>query len=164
MTFRIVGLEAGSFTHYFTMSDAELRRSGARLLIADAHPGYPCRVSLEDAREGERVLLVNFTSHGFTDGSAPHPYRTAYAIYVREGAAQAEPLVDRLPPAFAGRTMSLRGFDAEGMMVRAVLAGPGDIEEGIAALFAEPRIACIHAHNAAYGCFAARIEREGDEQ
>lgn len=157
MSFRIVGLDAGPFAHYFFMNDAELRRSGARLLTADAHPGYPCRVSLEDAREGERVLLVNFTSH-----DVANPYRTAHAIYVREGAVRAEPPVDRLPPVFAGRTMSLRGFDDEGMMVRAVLAGPGEVEAGIAALFAEPRVACIHAHNAAYGCFAARIEREGD--
>lgn len=168
MTYRIVGLEAGSFAHYFEMGDAELRRSGARMLIADAHPGYPCRVSLEDAQEGERVLLVNYTSHGSMADSdpdpVPHPYRTAYAIYVREGAPQAEPLVGRLPPVFAGRRMSLRGFDEEGLLVHALLAGPSEVEEGIGELFAEPRVACIHAHNAAYGCFAARIERVGDGQ
>lgn len=157
MSFRIVGLDAEDFAPCFFMGDAELRRSGARLVAADAHPGFPCRVSLEDARMGERVLLINFTSH-----DVANPYRTAHAIYVREGAEQAEPMVDRLPPVFAGRTMSLRGFDEEGMMVRALLAGPGEVEAGIGALFAEPRVACIHAHNAAYGCFAARIEREGD--
>ncbi|QDK32361.1 DUF1203 domain-containing protein [Sphingomonas sp. IC081] len=139
------------------MSDAELRRSGARMVVADAHPGFPCRASLEDARQGERVLLINFTSH-----DVANPYRTAHAIYVREGVSAPEPWIDRLPPVFAGRTMSLRGFDDEGMMVRALLAGSGEVEAGIAALFAEPRVACIHAHNAAYGCFAARIEREGD--
>lgn len=157
MSFRIVGLDAGDFAPYFGMGDAELRRSGARMVVADAHPGFPCRVSLEDARQGERVLLVNFTSH-----DVANPYRTAHAIYVREGASKPEPLIGRLPPVFAGRTMSLRGFDEEGMMVRAQLVGPGQVEAGIAALFAEPRVACIHAHNAAYGCFAARIEREGD--
>ena len=156
MPFRIVGLDAGDFAPYFCMGDAELRRSGVRMVVADADPGFPCRVSLEDARMGERVLLINFTSH-----DVANPYRTAHAIYVREGAEQAEPMVDRLPPVFTGRTMSLRGFDEEGMMVRAVLAVSDEVEAGIAALFAEPRVACIHAHNAAYGCFAARIEREG---
>jgi hypothetical protein len=42
------------------------------------------------------------------------------------------------------------------------LAQPGEVETGITELFANPEIACIHAHNAAYGCFAARIERHGD--
>ncbi|MFC0686010.1 DUF1203 domain-containing protein [Novosphingobium clariflavum] len=157
MSFRIVGLEADDFAPYFFMSDAELRRSGARMVVADAHPGFPCRVSLDDARRGERVLLINFTSH-----DVANPYRTAHAIYIREGVSRPEPWIDRLPPVFAGRTMSLRGFDDEGMIVRALLAWPGEVEAGIAALFAEPRVACVHAHNAAYGCFAARIEREGD--
>ncbi|TCM21909.1 uncharacterized protein DUF1203 [Novosphingobium sp. PhB165] len=157
MTYRIVGLRTAPFTHYFSMNDRELIDSGARRLIADSDSGYPCRVSLRDAEAGERVLLVNFVSH-----EVANPYRTAHAIYIREGASEAEPFVDRLPPVFEGRTMSLRGFDRDGMMVHALLAAPGTVEAGISSLFSDPEVACIHAHNAAHGCFAARIEREGD--
>jgi hypothetical protein len=53
----------------------------------------------------------------------------------------------------------LRGFDAAGMLRGARLADPGEADAGIRALFAQAEIAYIHAHNAAYGCFAARIDR-----
>ena len=36
-----------------------------------------------------------------------------------------------------------------------------DADPAIRALFADARIAYINAHNAAAGCFAARIERDG---
>jgi hypothetical protein len=45
------------------------------------------------------------------------------------------------------------------MMADAVLAGPGEAEQGILQLFANPAIHMIHAHNAVRGCFSARIER-----
>lgn len=161
MTYRIVPLPRASFAPWFALGTAELARKGARRIVANADRGFPCRVSLEDARAGESVLLVNHVSH-----ETPGPYRTAYAIYVRETAAEAAPFVDRLPPVFAGRVLSLRGFDSAGMLVAARLAGPGQdeagVEAGIAGLFEDPRIACIHAHNAAYGCYAARIERHGE--
>lgn len=157
MTYRITGLPRASFTRYFSMSDAELGKVGARRLIADADRGFPCRVSLVDAQQGEPVLLINFESN-----SAPNPYRTAHAIYVREEARDCAPLVDRLPDVFEGRTLSLRGFDIEDELVGAELAAPGEVEAAIAALFRMPQVACIHAHNAAYGCFAALIERDGD--
>jgi hypothetical protein len=60
---------------------------------------------------------------------------------------------------FATRTLSLRGFDEQGMMVDAVLADPGEADAAIRTLFANPRVATIDAHNATRGCFAARIER-----
>lgn len=157
MTYRISGLPLQQFEPFFAMDASELEKRGARRVVATTHPGFPCRVSLEDAAPGESLILLNFTSHDATG-----PYRTAYAIYVREHAREADPLVDRLPDVFAGRTLSLRAFDAGGMVVAARLAGPGDVEPAIKGLFADPTVASIHAHNAAYGCFAARIERHGD--
>jgi hypothetical protein len=88
------------------------------------------------------------------------PYRAAFAIFVREGAQQAV-YVDRTPPCFDGRTISLRGFDAEGALAECTLALPGTADEAIRAMLANPKIAYINAHNAAAGCFAARIERDG---
>lgn len=45
------------------------------------------------------------------------------------------------------------------MLKGALLALPGEADEKIRALLARPGIDTIHAHNAAYGCFLARIER-----
>jgi Protein of unknown function (DUF1203) len=64
---------------------------------------------------------------------------------------------------FEGRPLGLRGFAADGMLRDARLAAPGEAEAKILDLFANPEIAYIDAHNAAHGCFAARVERhEGD--
>jgi len=47
--FRIVGLPLAQFEPLFSLDDNELPEEGARRLIVDAKPGFPCRVSLQDA-------------------------------------------------------------------------------------------------------------------
>lgn len=154
MTYRITGLDPEPFRPLFGLSDDELAAHNARRVIADKKPGFPCRVRLEDADAGESLILVNHVSH-----DAPTPYRTAYAIYVSENAGAPATYVDELPPVLRGRPLSLRGFDQEGMLRGALLALAGEAEAKIRELFNVPEIATIHAHNAAYGCFAAKIER-----
>jgi hypothetical protein len=44
-------------------------------------------------------------------------------------------------------------------MADAILTQPGEADAGIRKLFEDPKIATIHAHNAARGCFSATIER-----
>jgi hypothetical protein len=154
MTYRIEGLSPAPFAPLFAMDDAELERNDARRVTATASRGFPCRVSLEDAREGEGLILVNHVSHDVAT-----PYRSAFAIYVRESAEAPAEYVDETPPVFEGRPLGLRGFDADGMLKAALLAMPGEADARIRELFANEEIATIHAHNAAHGCFAARIER-----
>jgi hypothetical protein len=45
------------------------------------------------------------------------------------------------------------------MLQDAKLAAPDEAGRAIRALFDRDDIAYIHAHNAAHGCFAARIDR-----
>jgi hypothetical protein len=156
MHYRIQGLEPDQFASLFALSDAELASRGACRVIASASRGFPCRVSLDDAREGEELILLHHTSHDVAT-----PYRSAYAIYVRKEAASAQ-FIDATPPVFEGRPLGLRGFDRDGMLRDARLALPGEAEAKIIELFANPEIAYIDAHNAAHGCFAARVERHGD--
>lgn len=157
MTYRITGLAADQFAPLFALSDAELAQRNARRVTALADAGYPCRISLQDARAGEELILLHHTSHDVAT-----PYRSAYAIYVRKGVATAEH-VDTPPPVFAGRPLGLRGFDETGNLRDARLALPGDADAKIRELFANPDIAYIHAHNAAHGCFAARVDRDGGQ-
>ena len=154
MAYRISGLSPEPYAALFGLSDEELAARGAVRMTADKTPGFPCRITLEDADPGASMILVNHVSQ-----EAATPYRASHAIFVREGAAAASVYVDETPPVFAGRTLSLRGFDADGMMQAALLALPGEADARIRELFAEPGIATIHAHNAIRGCFAARIER-----
>jgi hypothetical protein len=138
-------------------SDDALAKAGAVRVTAESDRGFPCRISLEDAKAGEALILLNYTSHDVAT-----PYRSSYAIYVRESARVPADYVDAVPPVFEGRPLGLRAFDAKGMLRDAALALPGQADEKIRALFDAPEIAYIHAHNAAHGCFAAKVERHDD--
>ena len=52
MTFRISGLDPAPFAAFATMSDDDLARNRARRHIATEYPGFPCRVTLDDAQLG----------------------------------------------------------------------------------------------------------------
>lgn len=152
--YRINGLPIERFANLIGRSDAELAEIGAIRVTADHKPGYPCRITLEDAEVGEPLILLNFEDHAVAS-----PYRNRYAIYVRERATQAAALENALPLVFNNRPIALRAFDEAGMLRNAALALANDAGEKIEQLFADPAIAYLHAHNAAHGCFAARIDR-----
>jgi hypothetical protein len=154
MTYRISGLDPADFAALRGSDEATLAEHNAMRVVAANKPGFPCRVTLEDAEPGESLILLHHVSHDVTT-----PYRSAYAIYVREAAEQAASYVDELPPVFANRPMAFRAFDAEGMLRNASLVAPGEADAAIRDLFGAPEIAYIDAHNAAHGCFAARVER-----
>jgi hypothetical protein len=155
MTYKIEGLGCEAYAALIGLDDDSLVRRHARRVTADSRPGFPCRVTLEDAEPGETLILFNHVSH-----DVPTPFRSAYAVYVREGAAKPACYVDEAPPVFEGRTLGLRGFDAQGMLRAALLALPGEADSKIRALFDRSDIETIHAHNAAAGCFAAKIVRD----
>ncbi len=153
MTYVVKGLDPKPYAELFGLSDEELEKRGVvRMMVTD--PTFPCRVSLTDRQVGEKVLLLNHVSH-----DVANPYRSSHAIFVTEGASEAAEFVDEVPPVFKPRVLSLRGFDADGMMAEAILTQPGEADAGIRKLFENPAIETIHAHNATRGCFSARIER-----
>ena len=98
MTYRISGLDPTDFDALRGADEAELAARGAKRVVADSKPGFPCRVTLDDAEPGESLILLHHVSHDVST-----PYRSAYAIYVREAAQQAATYVDELPPVFANR-------------------------------------------------------------
>jgi hypothetical protein len=154
MSFRIVGLPAEPFAPLFALSDSELAARGAVRRIAEARtPGAPCRISLTDAQPGDELLLVNYEHHPVAS-----PYRMRFAIYVRKG-EETYDAVDQVPEQLRLRTLAVRSFDAEAMMVDRELVEGRDLEAAIGRLFADPRAAYLHVHFAAPGCYAARVER-----
>ena len=154
MSYRFQGLEPDQYRHLFGLSDEELAKQGAVRMIADTSPGFPCRITLDDAAPGESLLLLNHVSHD-SDG----PYRASHAIFVGEAAARAADFVDRIPPALDRRVLSLRAFDGAGMMVDAALVQPGKADAALRELLANPAVDHVDAHNAVRGCFAARAIR-----
>ena len=153
MTYRITGLDPAPFRQFFGLPDEQLAEQGIVRMTVNS-PTFPCRVSLADREPGECVLLLNHVSH-----DVANPYRASHAIFVTEGLTEPTEYVDEIPPVFEKRILSLRGFDADGMMADAILTQPGEADAGIRQLFQNPNIETIHAHNATRGCFSAKIER-----
>ncbi|WP_372786241.1 DUF1203 domain-containing protein [Phenylobacterium sp.] len=154
MSFVVSGLSPEPFRPLFGLSDAALAEQGVIRRTVDVSPGFPCRVSLEDAAPGETVLLLNYEHQ-----SADTPFRARHAIFVRESAQDATVTEDELPPVFEARIMSLRAFDEAGMMRTAAVAQGAELKPAIERLLAEPEVAYLHAHYAGMGCYAARIDR-----
>lgn len=153
MSYVVRGLDPAPYQSLFGLSDEDLHARGIVRMTVSKKPSFPCRITLEDRDVGESVLLLNHVSH-----DVANPYRASHAIFVAK-ADQAAEYVDQVPPVFETRMLSLRGFDAEGMMADALITQPGEADAGIRRLFENPAIRTIHAHNAARGCFSAKIER-----
>ncbi|MBV8447109.1 MAG: DUF1203 domain-containing protein [Hyphomicrobiales bacterium] len=154
MGFRISALSASDFTPLFALSDRELAARGAMRLVVDKSPGFPCRVSLADAKVGEVVLLTNYEHQ-----PARSPYRASHAIFVRENVPQAHPDVGEVPLALRARLLSVRAFDEAGMMIDAEVVDGGEVEPVIERMLANSSTAYLHLHNAKPGCYAARVDR-----
>ena len=154
MSFRAKGLSLSPFETLFALDDEALAARGIRRMVADAQPGFPCRVSLTDAEPGETLLLLAFEHH-----DAHSPYRASGPIFVRERAAAPFDAVDVVPPVLRPRLLSLRAYDAQGLMVDAEIVEGCEVETVIERIFARDEVSYLHVHNAKRGCFACRVER-----
>ncbi len=154
MNFQISALSPERFSHMFGKDTGTLARLGAVRVVADEQPGFPCRVSLEDAAVGESLLLVNYEHLPVNS-----PYRSRHAIFVREGAAMAQPAVNEVPQSLASRLLSIRAFDADGMLVDSDVVDGREADLLIRKLFEDESTRYLHIHNAKPGCYAARVER-----
>jgi hypothetical protein len=152
--FQITALPIENFTSLLQQTDAELEAAGARRLIADKRPGFPCRVSLVDAEPGEEVLLLPFTHHEVNNA-----YRSNGPIFVRVKAQTASLAVNEVPAMIRSRLLSLRGYDAAGMMVISEVLDESQLEEQLACFFADPAVEYVHIHNARPGCYNCRVDR-----
>ena len=153
MSFRITGLDPAPFAHLHALSEAQLAAMGVQRVRVEARPAAPCRITLDDAEIGEDVLLFSYMHQ-----PADTPYRQQGPIFIRQAQAPFAAR-DEIPPALARRTLSLRGFDSDGMMIEAEVCEGADAAAMIERFFGNEHVAYIHAHYARRGCFAARIDR-----
>src|SRR5689334_9053380 len=156
MSFRVSGLPVAPFSRFFGLPDAELANHQIVRHTASQSPGFPCRVSLRDAEVGETLILLNYEHLDVAT-----PYRSSYAIYVREFAEEAQVAVNEIPEVLRKRLLSLRAFDESGMLLDADVVEGRNVEPLIERMFANRKVEYIHVHNAKPGCFAARVDRAG---
>ena len=154
MSFRILALDRDEFAPCFKKDDQSLAAIGVQRIQVDAEPGYPCRISLRDARVGETVLLMNYEHQ-----PASTPYRSSHAIFVRESGPQARPDPNSVPDMLRRRLISARAFDAGHMMVEADIVDGCDLAAMIERMLANDSAKYVHLHNAQRGCYLARAVR-----
>ena len=159
MNFRITGLPLEPFVPFFSMTDEELLAHGARRVVATAEDAplmQPCRVSLRDSEPGEVSILLNYPHH-----VAPtSPYRASGPIFVREDVRETAIFLNQVPTQQRTRLLSVRAYDATGIIVDAEVAEGTELETTIERLFRRDDVAFLHAHNARRGCYSCRIDRD----
>jgi len=153
-TFRITPLPIQDFAPFFAMSDDDLASRGMRRVIADRKPGFPCRVSLQDADVGERVLLLPYRHH-----EVEGPYASSGPIFVREKAVPAKLPPGLVPESVQSRLLSIRAYDPNGMMVASEVIDGVALPAWAERLFGAANVAYVHVHNAKAGCYSCRIDR-----
>ena len=148
------GLSPEPFQALFELSDEELATRRAKRVVVDSKPGFPCRISLQDAEPGDEVILTNFIHL-----PSESPFRSTHAVYVRRAATTAASYSDSVPEMLRSRLLSVRAFDAKDMLVGADVIEGDRVEEVIARFFEDPVVQFLHVHFAKPGCYACRIDR-----
>ena len=154
MNYTLRGLEPALFQPLFELDDEALAARGMRRMIVDQPVGFPCRISLEDAPVGERVLLLPFV-HQDVDS----PYRASGPIFVRAGIREARRIAGELPPYLTNRLLSVRAYDASDSIVDADVVDGSAAAPVIERFLARDEVSYLHLHFARYGCFACRVDR-----
>ena len=152
--FIIKGISEESYHHLDGLNDEELLNFGVIRTRVDSYPGYPCRVSLKDARVGEEVYLLTHQHHD-TDS----PYRSSGPVFIRKKAKSAECGVNEIPKMLDHRLLSLRIYNRDAMMVDARTIDGRVLRDEITDAFKNQEAAYIHIHNAGPGCYNCAVYR-----
>jgi hypothetical protein len=154
MNFQIKALDHKQFEPFFSLTDRELSKIGGIKMIVDEKPGFPCRVSLEDANIGEEVILIPFEHH-----KTKSPYQAKGPIFIRKGVIQKELEINEIPEMFNHRLLSYRGYNKHGIMKSAITGEGKNTKTIIEKMFKMNEIKYIHIHNSSPGCFNCEVNR-----
>lgn len=153
--YRIVGLDPEPFAPLFHLDDATLARRGIVRRIVEEEHATPCRVSLEDAKPGDEVLLLSYPHL-----RADSPYAATGPIYVRRASTRRFDATNTIPEMLRRRLLSVRAYDAGHRMVESDVVEGRDLDATIRRLFENPGTDYLHVHNARPGCFNCRVQRD----
>ena len=154
MNFKINALDHQEFESLFQKSDIELAKQGVKRMLVDEKPGYPCRVSLEDAEIGEEVILVPYEFH-----KTNSPYQSKGPIFVRKGIETSVFENNEIPVMLKQRLLSFRGYDKMGFMKEAITENGINTKKVIKQIFGNLEIEYIHIHNSSPGCYNCEVRR-----
>ncbi len=150
----VKALDYKLFSKYFSLSASELETFGAYLFVADEHPCYPCRVSLQDAEIGETVLAITYEHH-----AVQGPYKSSGPIFIRKNAITANLGVNEIPMMLRHRLLSVRGYNASSLMLEGETVAGEKLEAVLVKQFQNDAVEYIHVHNAGPGCFNCTVKK-----
>ena len=154
MNFKINALDSQEFEPLFKLSNTKLEKLGIKRMTVDENPGYPCRVSLEDAKIGEEVILLPYDFH-----KTNSPYQSRGPIFVRRGIETKELDNNEIPVMLNHRLLSFRGYNTDGLMKTAITEKGINTKNVIEQIFENPEIEYIHIHNSSPGCYNCQVRR-----
>ncbi|MBT2623231.1 DUF1203 domain-containing protein [Chryseobacterium sp. ISL-6] len=152
--FKFEALNDVDFAYLSRLSDAELSEKNIKKLVVDKFPGFPCRVTLEDAKVDEQVFLLNYDFHNVNS-----PYKASGPIFVRTNHSTKMYEINEVPIMFNHRLLSARGYTKDGMMFFADVFEGKLLKEKIQEIFENQEIEYVHIHNAKPGCFNGVVRR-----
>jgi hypothetical protein len=152
--FIIKALAKEEFEELFTLSDLELIEKGAIRMRVDSKPGFPCRISLQDANIGDEVILLTYEHH-----KTASPYKASGPIFIRKHAETARLKANQIPEMLIHRQVSVRCYNVNGMMKTAKVIEGKELTTFLSETFEEKEISYVHIHNAKPGCYNCVAER-----
>lgn len=134
---------------------------GQAIEFHTAKGGEPCRDVLRRAKAGEKLILASYCPFNIAG-----PYKEYGPIFVLAEDHEETPDLDRLScsatiadSCYLQAQFVLRAYSEQERIVDACVSSPEKAEGDLARLFSRPEVAFILIRFAAYGCYAARINR-----
>ena len=154
VNFQFVALDKSEFVSFSDFTDEELSNFNARWVVADTTPGYPCRVSLQNAEIGERVLAISYCFQ-----NADSPYRASGPIFVREIAETARPSINEIPKMLIDSLLSVRAYNSTNSLIASDVVEGTNLESVITSQLSDSSVDYLHVHYAKHGCFNSAVFR-----
>ncbi|NML71450.1 DUF1203 domain-containing protein [Chryseobacterium sp. RP-3-3] len=152
--FKFEALNYLDFEYLNNLSETELSENNVKKMRVDKFPGFPCRSTLEDAKIGEMIFLLNYDFHNVNS-----PYRANGPIFVRANQLTKTYENNEIPIMFNHRLISIRGYSKDAMMIFADVSEGEFLKKKLSQILENPKIEYIHLHNAKPGCFNCVVKR-----
>ncbi len=158
MTFTVSPIPADVVAALLVLDDA----GRAPRVLTETEGGTPLRCCLRESRPGEHVALLSYAPlrrWAVAHDVDPGAYDETGPVFVHAFGCPG-PTDDLFPEELRGSPRMLRGYTADGRILRAVqVPSYGPFEKEIEALLADERVAVVHARAVEFGCFTFEVSR-----
>lgn len=154
INFQVTNIQLKDIQTFLNAEEMNFENLNVKKMIVDEKPGYPCRLSLEDAEIGEEVLLLPYEHHKVNS-----PYQSSGPVFIRTNAKEANLNQNEIPMMLHHRLLSVRVYDVNAMMIDARTIKGEQLEATTQDVFSNIAAKYIQVHNSGPGCYNCQINR-----